>query len=237
MADVWFTYGKGHPALRGVTLSAFAGQTTMVVGVSGSGKTSLLKLAKGLLPVQRGRVQVLGAPVSGSEHARLDHRVAYIPQQLGLVRSRSVLENTLVGGLWRLGPAPSLFNWFPSPLVELAQRNLESLGIAHKARDRVFSLSGGERQRVAIARALMQEPSVLLADEFTSQLDPVTAREILGITRAIARSGVTLIIATHQIELVGEYADRVIAIRSGEKVLDASAAEVTSASLNSVLVA
>ena len=172
-------------------------------------------------------------PASG--RARLDHRVAYIPQQLGLVRSRSVLENTLIGALWRLGAVPSLFGWFPRELVELAHERLRSLGIAHKAQERAYSLSGGERQRVAIARALMQEPQVLLADEFTSQLDPVTAREILEIMRGISKEGVTLLIATHQIELVGEYADRVVAIRAGEKVLDADAADVTPDHLTAVL--
>jgi len=232
--DVWFTYRDGQYALRNVSLSAVAGQTTMVVGVSGSGKTTLLKMAKGLVPVQRGAVKLLGADVP-RPGSRLDSRVAYIPQQLGLVRTRSVLENTLTGTLGKLGSIPSVLGSFPGHLVALAYQRLQALGIEHKARDRVHSLSGGERQRVAIARALMQEPRVILADEFTSQLDPVTAREILDIMRGIAKEGVTIIIATHQIELVGEYADRVVAIRSGEKVLDAAAADVGSESLTAAL--
>jgi phosphonate transport system ATP-binding protein len=141
----------------------------------------------------------------------------------------------LVGALWRLGPIPSFFGWFPGELMNLAHERLRSLGIGHKAMERVQSLSGGERQRVAIARALMQEPRVLLADEFTSQLDPVTAREILGIMRAIADEGVTLLIATHQIELVREYADRVIALRAGAKVLEANAGEITEDDITAAL--
>ncbi|MBM2810565.1 MAG: transporter related [Chloroflexi bacterium] len=207
----------------------------MLVGASGSGKTTLLKLAKGLVPIQRGTFRLLGDPVPNAARARLDHRVAYIPQQLGLVRSRSVLENTLVGALWRLGVVPSFFGWFPGDMMDLAHQRLRSLGIGHKAMERVQSLSGGERQRVAIARALMQEPRVLLADESTSQLDPVTAREILGIMRGIADEGVTLLIATHQVELVGGYADRVVALRAGEKVLEANAADVTEDDMTAAL--
>jgi phosphonate transport system ATP-binding protein len=233
MRDIWFTYRKGY-ALRDVSIAASAGQTTMVVGVSGSGKTTLFKLAKGLVPVQKGSVRVLGAQVPRAGQ-RLDARVAYIPQQLGLVRTRSVLENALTGALGRLGPIPSMLGSFPRPLVDLAMSRLESLGILHKARDRVDSLSGGERQRVAIARALMQEPRVILADEFTSQLDPMTAREILGIMRGIASEGVTILIATHQLELVGGYADRVIALRTGEKVLDAEVAEADTATIERAL--
>ena len=93
--------------------------------------------------------------------------------------------------------------------------------------EKVFNLSGGERQRVAIARALMQHPRLLLADEFISQLDPVTTVSIMDSMKEIVRSGVTLLMTTHELDVVARYAHRVAVLRDGEKVLDCPAAEVT----------
>jgi phosphonate transport system ATP-binding protein len=223
--DLWFAYVRGRPVLRGVSLAVPAGRITMVLGASGSGKTTLLRLVKGLLRPQQGVIRVLGAPVRRpARGGRLDARVAYIPQQLGLVRSDTVLANTLTGAIRRAGAWRSLLRWFPSPLVDEAQATLTRLGIGHKATEPVRSLSGGERQRVAIARALMQRPRMLVADEFVSQLDAVTTAAILDIVRDIARGGVTVLMTAHDLDLVARYADRVVVLRAGEKVLDVPAA-------------
>jgi phosphonate transport system ATP-binding protein len=219
-SDLWFSYSAGRPVLRGVSLTAEARQITMVLGVSGSGKTTLLKLCKGLLGPQRGAVRVLGGPVVAARRSRLDPRVAYIPQHLGLVRNLSVLDNVLTGALGRVAQLPSLFRRLPTAELRRAQELLERLGIRHKADEKVYALSGGERQRVAIARALMQEPRLLLADEFVSQLDVLTSRDILATVRGIADEGVAVVVATHEMELVERYADSVIVLRDGEKVLD-----------------
>jgi len=218
--NLWFAYGAGRPVLRGVSLVAEAGEITMVLGVSGSGKTTLLKLCKGLLAPQRGTVRVLGAPVVAARRGRLDPCVAYIPQHLGLVRNLGVLDNVLTGALARVAQLPSLLRRLPGGEVRRARELLDRLGIGPKADDKVYALSGGERQRVAIARALMQEPRLVLADEFVSQLDVHTSRDILTIVRGIADEGVTVVVATHEIELVDRYADAVIVLRDGEKVLD-----------------
>jgi phosphonate transport system ATP-binding protein len=224
-ADLWFSYRRGRPVLKGIDLEAAAGQITVVLGVSGGGKTTLLKLLKGMLAPQRGRVTLFGRPLRpAARTGRLDPRVAYIPQQLGLVRSATVLENTLTGALGRVGTLPSLLHLYPHDIVAQAHATLDMLGIAHKAHERVYALSGGERQRVAIARALLQDPRLILADEFVSQLDPVTTREIMDLTRTIVRRGVSLIMTTHELEIVTRYADRVVVLRDGEKVLDATAA-------------
>lgn len=234
--DLWFAYTSDRPVLRGVSLSAEAGEITMVLGASGSGKTTLLKLVKGLLRPQRGRVEVLGQPLgAATARGRLDRRVAYIPQQLGLVRSLSVLDNALIGTLGHLGTLPGLLKLFPRDSVEQAHRILATLGIGHKAGEKVYSLSGGERQRVAIARALLQRPRLVLADEFISQLDPVTSLEIMEIMRGIARSGVALLMTTHELEIVARYADRVIVLRDGRKVLDTPAHAAAVAELGAVM--
>jgi phosphonate transport system ATP-binding protein len=217
---LWFSYAVDRPVLRGVSLLAEPGQITMVLGVSGSGKTTLLKLCKGLLAPQRGTVRVLGAPVVAERRGRLDPRVAYIPQHLGLVRNLGVLDNVLTGALARVAEVPSLLRRLPRAEVRRAGDLLDRLGIGHKADDKVYALSGGERQRVAIARALMQGPRLVLADEFLSQLDVLTSRDIMTIVRGIADDGVTVVVTTHEIDLVERYADTVVVLRGGEKVLD-----------------
>ena len=203
-----------------MSLTAKAGEITALLGVSGSGKTTLLKLCKGLLAPQRGTVRVLAETVGMARRGRLDPCVAYIPQHLGIVRNLSVLDNVLTGALGRVAELPSLVRRLPAPELRRAQQLLQRLGIGHKADDKVYALSGGERQRVAIARALMQEPRLLLADEFVSQLDVLTSRDILTAVRGIAGDGVAVVVATHEMELVDRYADAVIVLRDGEKVLD-----------------
>jgi phosphonate transport system ATP-binding protein len=197
----------------------------MFMGSSGSGKTSLLKLIKGLLRPDRGSIEVLGRPVrTASRGGRLDWRVAYIPQQLGLVRTSTALANTLMGALGQVATVPSLWQVFPGDEVERAKQLLGRLGIGHKAHERVYALSGGERQRVAIARALMQRPAVLLADEFVSQLDPVTSGEIMQIVADIAEAGVAVVVTTHELDIVARYAGRVLVLRDGRITLDRAAA-------------
>jgi phosphonate transport system ATP-binding protein len=208
------------PVLRGVTMHATPGEVTMVLGTSGSGKTTLLKILKGLLAAQSGEVRVLGADVNGSARGRLDPRVAYIPQQLGLVRSLSALDNALVGALSRIGTVPSLLRMLPEDETKRARELLARLGIGHKADAPVHELSGGERQRVAIARALMQGPRVLLADEFISDLDPLTSAEIMALVRDAAVAGVAVVMTTHEMDVVREHADHVVVLRHGETSLD-----------------
>lgn len=218
--DAWLSYVPGREVLRGVSLEADAGAVTMVLGMSGSGKTTLLKLCKGLLSPQRGEVRVLGGPVIGAQRGRLDPRVAYIPQQLGLVRTLTALDNAVTGALSRVGTIPSVLKLMPEKEVRQARELLARLGIGHKADERVYALSGGERQRVAIARALMQQPRVVLADEFISDLDPLTSAEIMAIVRDVVASGVAVVMTTHEMDVVRGHADHVIVLRDGEKVLD-----------------
>jgi len=235
MSDVWFAYGKA-PILKGVSLSSHAGEITMIVGPSGSGKTSLLKLAKGLLRPQRGTIEVLGKQLPRlSARTRLDPRVAYIPQQLGLVRNLSVLDNVLSGALARVDTTRSLLKLFPTDCMDEARETLESLGIGHKANEKVYALSGGERQRVAIARALIQHPRLILADEFISQLDRVSSLDMMRIMENIARRAVAVVVTTHELEIVARCADRVVVLRDGEKVLDANREDVAPDQLEAVI--
>ena len=226
MRDLWFGYADGRPVLKGIDFAAEAGRITMVLGASGSGKTTLLKLVKGLLRPSRGTISVLGDPPgAASRGGKLNPRVAYIPQQLGLVRGLTALDNALTGALGHVGTVPSLLKQFPRGYVEQARETLAALGIGDKADEKVYCLSGGQRQRVAIARALMQQPRLILADEFISQLDPVTSIEMMEIMRGIAERGVTLVMTTHEMGIVDRYAARVVLLRGGEKILDCPARE------------
>jgi phosphonate transport system ATP-binding protein len=129
-----------------------------------------------------------------------------------------------MGALGQVATVPSLWQVFPGDEVERAKQLLGRLGIGHKADERVYALSGGERQRVAIARALMQRPAVLLADEFVSQLDPVTSGEIMQIVADIAEAGVAVVVTTHELDIVARYAGRVLVLRDGRITLDRAAA-------------
>jgi phosphonate transport system ATP-binding protein len=227
---IWLSYdGKGF-ALQGVSLSVERGMVTMLLGRSGSGKTSLLKVLGGLLKPQRGVVEV-----AREEGGQSRQHVAYIPQTLGLVRSLSALENTLTGALARSNTVRSVVRAFPAETVERARATLADLGIAHKAKEKVYHLSGGERQRVAIARALMQQPDVILADEFVSQLDPITAEEILGMIKRIAASGVGILVTTHETDVVAKYADRMLVMRDGKVSYEGTAKGMTEAAMVDLL--
>lgn len=203
----------------------------MILGASGSGKTTLLKLIKGILRPQGGSLLVLGRPNRGD---RRD--VAYIPQNLGLVRNLSVLENVLTGALTRVPALPALFHVFPKHEVEEALAVLGRLQIGHKAYEKVHSLSGGERQRVAIARAAMQRAPIMLADEFVSQLDPVTTHEIMDVVkRRAAMRGATIIQTTHELEIVAKYADQVVVLRDGVAVIEGAPDQIDLAGLSQAI--
>ena len=188
----------------------------MVLGRSGSGKSTLIKIIKGLLRPDRGTIGFRAPDNGGPSTAR----IAYIPQTLGLVRNTTALENTLTGALSRTPFARSIVKSFPSEVTDEAEQTLAGLGLAAKIHERVFDLSGGERQRVAIARALMQHPQLILADEFVSQLDHVTAEEILESMHGIVGTGVGMLVTTHEIDVVLNHADRVLIMQGGRIVHD-----------------
>jgi phosphonate transport system ATP-binding protein len=229
---VYFAYAHGFPVLRGVDLRLRSGEVAMLLGRSGSGKTTLLRVLKGLIAPQRGRVRWLaGADGDG----RTGAAVAYIPQTLGLVRSLTARDNVLSGALARAGGLRSLIHNFSPGHVLEADVLIREIGLEGKEDWPVFRLSGGERQRIAIARALMQHPRFILADEFVSQLDPVTAEDILTMMRGVAASGVGWLVTTHETDVVEQHADRLIAMRDGVIVADAPARELDSAAMIDLL--
>jgi putative ABC transport system ATP-binding protein len=213
-------------ALRGIDFAVARGQLVVVRGRSGSGKTTLLNLVGGLDRPTDGVVRFDGEDLGRMPERGLielrRHRIGFIFQAFGLIPILSAAENVEVP--LRLANTPV------EERDERVRVLLEMVGLGERMRHRPHELSGGEQQRVAIARALANQPSLLLADEPTGQLDSHTGRTIMTLIRALVRSeGVTAIDATHD-PILMELADRVLELSDGEIVSDSAAPETVVAS-------
>jgi ABC-type lipoprotein export system ATPase subunit len=199
-------------ALRDVSLNLPAGSLSVVVGPSGSGKTTLLNLIAGLDEPTAGSVSIAGdalASMSPQEKIALRRQeIGFVHQTIGLLPFLSVEENVGI----------------PLRLLRLSNKErrartseaLRLVGLSDRAGHRTYELSGGEQQRAAIARALVSQPSLILADEPTGQLDSQTGAGIISLFREIVdRTGITVVIASHDVN-VREAADRVYELRDGQ---------------------
>ncbi len=223
MNDVWTSYDSKIFTLKGINLSIDRGTNYALVGQSGSGKSTLLKLMNGMMTPSKGTIKIdYQTPnMNDKKFKSMMHKIGYIPQNLGLIKNITVLENTLIGALPRLKKIQSLLKIFPEEEINEAKRILKLVGLSGKEERKVYMLSGGEKRRVAIARAFMQKPTILLADEIVSELDHVTAREIMNlISNAQKDMNLTAIMVHHDMQLALEYANRVAVIKEGEKILE-----------------
>ena len=215
--DVWFAYTPEKYVLRAVTFGVESGKIIMIFGRSGEGKTTLLKLLKGILKPTRGEVRYRNRSITSVQSSRELYRaIGYIPQGFGVVSNLTVLENVVIGALSRVPSFHAILGSFPEEEVAKAEAILDSLGIGDLKDVKVSKISGGQRQRVAIARALMQDPEVILADEFVSQLDPVTALEVMEDFKQLSKvRGIGVVMTSHDVNLIPEYADEVMVLRDG----------------------
>lgn len=197
---VWAGYG-GPYVLQDITLHADRGEFLGLVGPNGGGKSTLLKVILGLLPPARGQVRVLG-----TDPMRARRQVGYVPQQVEFARDFpiSVRDVVLMGRLGRDSP------WFGYRRQDrtIALRSLREVGMAELAERTIGQLSGGQFQRVLIARALTAEPTILLLDEPTANLDPRVERDLFELLKDLNRR-MTIVVVSHDIAFVSEYVTRV----------------------------
>ena len=223
MSNVSTSYDSKNFALKGINLSIDRGTNYAIVGQSGSGKSTLLKLMNGMMISSNGTIKIdyVVPDMNDKKFKKMMHTIGYIPQSLGLIKNITVIENILIGALPRLSKTQSLFKRFPEHEIQEAKRILKLVALSGKENRKVYMLSGGEKRRVAIARALMQKPTILLADEIVSELDHVTAHEIMDlIADAQKQMNLTAIMVHHDMQLALEYANRVAVIKEGEKILE-----------------
>lgn len=215
LENVSKSYSTGSPALNGVTLEIRRGEFVFVVGDSGSGKSTLIKLLLRELTATSGSVYVMGKDVGALKHRqipRFRRNLGVVFQDFRLLNDRNVYEN--VAFAQRIIETP----------VNEIRRNvptiLATVGLAGKYKAKTYQLSGGEQQRVALARALVNRPSILLADEPTGNLDPKNSWEIMQLLEEINEQGTTVVVVTHNREIVNAMQKRVITMKKGIIVSD-----------------
>lgn len=207
--------GQNIPAVSNINLSIKPGEFVFIVGENGSGKSTLLKLLLRELKATGGNVYVMGTDLGKLRHRQIPiyrRQLGVVFQDFRLLSDRNVYENVAF--------AQRILEVSPKKIRRNVPTILATVGLAGKYKNKIHEISGGEQQRVALARALINSPSILLADEPTGNLDPQNAWGIMDILREINEQGTTVIMVTHNKEIVNSMRKRVIAMRRGVIVSD-----------------
>ncbi len=212
LQDVWKTYRMGEVevnALRGVSLDVLEGEFVVVLGPSGSGKTTMLNIAGGIDRPTRGKVLFRGRDIGKMDEEELTEyrrrHVGFVFQFFNLIPTLTAEENVMLSAELVENPRD-------------AREVLEMVGVGSKAKNMPYEMSGGEQQRVAIARALVKNPSIMLCDEPTGNLDFETGKVVLSVMREVNRKeGITFVLVTHN-AVIAKMADKVVKFRDGRVV-------------------
>ena len=209
LRDVHKKFGS-NPVLRGIDLDVDLHQVVCLIGASGSGKSTMLRCINQLETIDDGVIRLDGDRVSGRgiDVDFLRREVGIVFQSFNLFPHMTVLQNVTLAPVKVLGLTKALAE-------ERGIALLKRIGLAEKAREYPDRLSGGQQQRVAIVRALAMEPHLLLLDEITSALDPELVAEVLNIVRDLARDGMTMMLATHEMGFAKEVASKVCFLHDG----------------------
>ena len=196
--------------LDGIDLSISPGEAIVIAGPSGSGKSTMLRCVNALETIDSGEILFDGQsiPNAGKDIYRIRADIGMVFQQFNLFPHKTVLQNITLGPTEVKGMSNS-------DAKAKAEQLLERVGIPEKAGALPADLSGGQQQRVAIARALAMEPKLMLFDEPTSALDPEMIREVLDVMRDLAKSGMTMMVVTHEMGFAREVADQVCFLHDG----------------------
>jgi energy-coupling factor transporter ATP-binding protein EcfA2 len=214
-SGVSFVYEGGHQALFDVDVRIGAGEFLALVGQNGSGKTTLAKHFNGILRPTSGRVTIDGVDVADQSTTSLAGRIGYCYQNPDHQIFAHTVRAELEFGPQNLGVDAEVVR-------ERVERLLDVVGLKHMADSYPFGLSRGERQKVAVASVLAMEPQVVIVDEPTTGLDWLGGQAMMDIIRGMHDDGRTVIVITHDMHLVAEYAERVIVMADGRKVADGS---------------
>ena len=223
LRNVTKSFGQ-HTVLDGVSLDIDSGQCISLIGPSGSGKSTLLRCINLLEPIDDGEILLDGVDISvpGLDANPVRRRIGMVFQSYNLFPHMSVLQNITLSPVRALGIPKD-------QAVERALALLERFGLADKATSYPDQLSGGQQQRVAIVRALAVEPEVLLLDEITSALDPELVGEVLDVVRELKQSGMTLVLATHEMGFARDTSDVVCVLDAGHIIEQGHPRDVLSA--------
>ncbi len=215
LLDVCKVYENGTPALSGINLKIDDGEFVFLVGSSASGKSTIVKILTSEVKMTSGRGIVNGFNLNRlkpSKVPELRRTVGVVFQDFRLIDKKTVYENVAFA-MRAVGASPRI-------IKKRVPYVLQLVGLEHKMKSFPNELSGGERQRVAVARALVNNPSMIIADEPTGNLDPKMSIEIMSLLEKINELGTTVLVVTHERELVNEFSKRVIAIDSGRIISD-----------------
>ena len=213
--EVTKSYSVGTKALRGVSMQIEDGDFVFLVGPSGSGKSTIIKLITGELKPTSGIVHVNGYSLSRirkREIPYLRRTVGVVFQDFRLIDNMTVYDNVAF--------AMRVIGARGREIRDRVPYVLDLVGLSEKAKRHPGELSGGEQQRLAIARALVNNPATIIADEPTGNLDPARSYEIMSLLQEINRLGTTMLVVTHEMDLVERFSNRVIAIEDGLIVSD-----------------
>ena len=205
-------FGDLH-VLRDIDLTVGRGEVVVVLGPSGSGKSTLCRTINRLEPFETGTITIDGKPLpdEGKALAQLRSDVGMVFQSFNLFAHKTILENVTLGPI-------KVRKKSKAEAETRARELLERVGVTAQADKNPAQLSGGQQQRVAIARSLAMEPKVMLFDEPTSALDPEMVNEVLEVMTGLAKSGMTMIVVTHEMGFARRAADRVVFMADGEIV-------------------
>lgn len=223
LKNIHKSFGDNH-ILKGIHMSVERGEVVVILGPSGSGKTTLLRTINFLESADEGSITVNGFTLNCSHHSKkevltLRRKTAMVFQNYNLFQNKTILENVM----------EALVTVKKMPRAEAeaeSRRILEKVGLKERAEFYPVQISGGQQQRAGIARALILNPDVILFDEPTSALDPELVGEVLATIKAVAQTGITMIVVTHEIAFAREVASHVVFMDGGNIVEEGHPEEI-----------